>query len=83
MTVTLDLPPEAQARLEAEAGRRGITIDQLVAEIAAAFAGSASGDEPQHRLSIIGIGHSGRGDLARRHRAIRTEQTTGLGARDL
>jgi len=83
MTVTLDLPPEAQARLEAEAGRRGITIDQLVAELAADFSDDATDDAPQPRLSIIGIGRSGRGDLARRHREIRTEQTTGLGARDL
>lgn len=83
MTVTLDLPPEAQARLEAEAGRRGITIDQLVAEIAADFADDAPESAPQRRLSIIGVGHSGRGDLARRHREIRAEQTTGLGARDL
>lgn len=37
MTVTLDLPAEAQARLQAEATRRGITLDQLVAEIADSF----------------------------------------------
>ena len=35
MTVTLELPAEAQARLEAEATRRGITVDQLVTELAA------------------------------------------------
>ena len=34
VTVTLDLPAEAQARLEAEATRRGITLDQLIVEIA-------------------------------------------------
>ena len=33
MTVTLDLPAEAQARLQAESNRRGITLDQLIAEI--------------------------------------------------
>ena len=83
MAVTVDPPADPQARLEAEAGRRGITIDQLVAEIAADFADDAPESPPQRRLSIIGIGHSGRGDLARRHREIRTEQTKGLGARDL
>jgi hypothetical protein len=35
MTVTLDLPADAQARLETEASRRGITLDQLIAELAA------------------------------------------------
>jgi hypothetical protein len=35
MTLTLELPAEAQARLEAEATRRGITLDQLVTELAA------------------------------------------------
>lgn len=34
MTVTLDLPAEAQARLQAEATRRGVTLDQLIAELA-------------------------------------------------
>ena len=37
MTVTLDLPAEAQARLQAEATRRGITLDQLIAVIAESF----------------------------------------------
>jgi hypothetical protein len=37
MTVILELPAEAQARLKAEATRRGITVDQLVTELAAGF----------------------------------------------
>ena len=37
MTVTLELPAEAQARLKAEATRRGITVDQLVTELAASL----------------------------------------------
>lgn len=37
VTVTLDVPPEAQARLEAEAAPRGTTLNQDVAEIAGRF----------------------------------------------
>jgi len=34
MSVTLDLPDEAWARLTAEANRRGLTVDALVAALA-------------------------------------------------
>ncbi len=57
MTLTFDLPAETQARLEAEAARRGITIDQLIAEVADSFPAEKT---PQHRLSFVGIGASGR-----------------------
>lgn len=76
--MTLDLPAEAQTRLQAEATRRGITLDQLVAELA----DSLPGEAPKQQLSFIGAGHSGRGDLSRRHREIRAEQTAGRTARD-
>lgn len=82
VTVTLDLPADAQARLETEASRRGITLDQLIAELAAELPVSRAGGEAKHRLSFIGAGHSGRGDLSRRHREIRAEQTAGLTAND-
>lgn len=77
MTVTLDLPAEAQARLQAEAARRGITLDQLIAEVA----DKLPAEDPLE--AFIGSGSSGRGDLARRHREIRAEQTAGLAARDV
>lgn len=54
MTVTLDLPVEAQARLEAEATRRGITLDQLIADIAAGL----PAEDPLE--AFIGCGASGR-----------------------
>jgi len=76
VTVTLDLPAEAQARLQAEATRRGITLDQLIAELAASF----PAEDPLE--AFIGSGSSGRGDLSRRHREIRAEQTAGLTAKD-
>ena len=56
MTVTLDLPAEAQARLQAEATRRGITLDELVAQIADTF----PAETPKHRFGFVGIGASGR-----------------------
>lgn len=77
MAVILDLPAEAEARLQAEASRRGITIDQLVAGIADSF----PVEDPLE--AFIGSGSSGHGDLARRHREIRAEQTVGLTARDV
>ena len=74
MTVTLDLPPEAQERLEAEAGRRGITIDQPGAEIAADFADDAPESAPTARLGtsasatpagVISLGGTGRSERNR------------------
>lgn len=58
VTVTLDLPAETQARLQAEASRRGITLDQLIAELADTLPAEA----PKHRLGFVGIGASGRTD---------------------
>ena len=75
--MTLDLPADAQARLQAEALRRGITVDKLVADLA----NSLPAEDPLE--AFIGSGSSGRGDLARRHREIRSEQTASLPARDL
>ena len=58
MSVTLELPAKAQARLEAEATRRGITVDQLVAELAAGL--PAEQDETAGTLDeFFGSGDSG------------------------
>jgi hypothetical protein len=54
VTVTLELSAEAQARLQAEATRRGITLDQLIAELADSF----PADDPLE--AFIGCGASGR-----------------------
>ncbi|MBP6728367.1 MAG: hypothetical protein V9E99_15025 [Microthrixaceae bacterium] len=56
MTVTLDLPAEAQARLQAEAARRGITLDQLIAELADQL--PADGETPRRKLAFVGMGSS-------------------------
>lgn len=63
MTVTLDLPAEAQARLQAEATRRGITLDQLIAELADSL--PADGDTPRYKRAFVGIGSSTSGRGAR------------------
>jgi hypothetical protein len=76
MAVTIELPAEVQHRLENEAVRRGITLDQLIAELAAAL----PADDPLE--SFIGSGSSGRGDLSVRHREIRAEQTASMTASD-
>ena len=62
--MTLDLSPEALARLETEATRRGITLGELVAELAAEL----PADHPEVRtrkLSFIGLGSSTSGRSAR------------------
>ena len=56
MTVTLDLPAEAQARLEAEATRRGITLDQLIVEIADQL--PAESENPRRKLAFVAMGSS-------------------------
>lgn len=64
MTLTLELPAEAQARLEAEATRRGITLDQLVAQIAESFPVDAAPGKVRQkarRLAFVGAGASDTG----------------------
>ncbi|HUP76800.1 MAG TPA: hypothetical protein VM282_27440 [Acidimicrobiales bacterium] len=80
MLVTVELPENALARLRAEAVRRNVSIDVVIAELAAQL--PVEVPRRSSRLSFIGIGHSGRGDLARRHREICAEQTADLPARD-
>lgn len=69
MTVTVELPEAAQARLEAEAARRGITLAQLVAEAAEQVAqrlpaerppdtGEGESETPRRKLGFVGIGAS-------------------------
>jgi hypothetical protein len=64
VTLTIDLSAEAHARLLAEATRRGITLDEVVAELAAQLPAETA----KHRLSFIGIGASGRTEPLDIHR---------------
>jgi hypothetical protein len=57
MSVVVELPAEALRRLEAEATRRGVSIDDVIAELAARLPNKAPSSG--HRLSLIGIGASG------------------------
>ena len=63
MTLTVHLPEEVAARLAAEATRRGITVDDLVAEMVARLpsepASANAGDEDALE-AFIGSGASGR-----------------------
>jgi hypothetical protein len=64
MTVTVDLPEDALARLRAEAQRRGVSIDVVIAELTAALPPESS---PGTRtgLSFVGLGSSNSGRYAR------------------
>ncbi len=59
MPVTLDLPPEAKARLEAEATRRGITLDELVAELSSRFPDPKERVKGEALKAFLGCGDSG------------------------
>jgi hypothetical protein len=80
MVLTIDLPAQAQARLQAEAEHRGITVDQLVLELANSLPTHET-KNVKHRLSFVGIGASGRsGPLdIKRERAALAEAKTAKG----
>ena len=63
MTVTVDLPEDVLARLQAEAVRRGVSIDSVIAELAAAL--PAEPPAAKRTLSFIGLGSSSSGRFAR------------------
>lgn len=63
MTLTIDLPESTLARLRAEARRRGVSIDVLIAELAEAL--PAEPLDPQRKLSFVGLGSSTSGRYAR------------------
>lgn len=67
MPVTLDLPPATLRRLEAEAARRGVGIDVVIAELAEALPADNAPEAPGRRrkLTIAGIGASGGTRFAR------------------
>jgi len=60
MPLTVDLPPDVLRRLEAEAARRGVTVDQVIAELAARLPSEdTAAPKRSRRLSFVGIGRSG------------------------
>jgi hypothetical protein len=83
MTVTLNLPDDAAARLAAEAARRGITVDELVTELAAGLPAEPSERPGRRRLSFSGVGASGGGEaVGRNHEAIIRQAFAAKTARD-
>jgi hypothetical protein len=61
MSVTVDLPEDVLAKLTAEASRRGVSIDVVIAELAAQLPADTSAPV-KRKLAFIGLGasHSGR-----------------------
>jgi len=81
MSLSVHLPEELAERLAAEATRRGMSVDDLSAELlAAGLDAHRQGDALE---AFIGSGHSGLGDLARRHRQILAEALADKAAREL
>lgn len=69
MSMIVELPDELVARLQAEAVRRGVSVDAVIADLAARL--PADQVPPRHKLSFIGLGASGRTEAMdiRRERA--------------
>lgn len=61
--VTIDLPEDALARLHAEAKRRGVSIDLVIAELAEAL--PADSPAVPRSFSFVGLGSSTSGRYAR------------------
>jgi hypothetical protein len=81
VSLVVRLPEDLTARVEAAAAQRGVSAEQVVAEAVAAHLPADDDKDPLE--AFIGSGSSGRGDLARRHRQIRAEETGGHAAPDL
>jgi Ribbon-helix-helix protein, copG family len=62
MIVTVDLPEDALARLQAEAERRGVSIGQVITELAEALPADTSATP--RTFSFIGLGSSTAGRYA-------------------
>jgi hypothetical protein len=63
MTLTIDLPESTLARLRAEAKRRRVSIDVVIAELADRL--PVETPEEERKLSFIGLGSSSSGRHAR------------------
>jgi hypothetical protein len=68
MPVTVELPPATLRRLEAEATRRGVGIDVVIAELAEALPADETTPEPPapaRKFALAGVGASGGPRFAR------------------
>lgn len=80
---TVHLPDELGERLAAEATRRGISVDQVAAEALSVQFPEHRPEKTPRRLSFAGIGASGVGDIARRHKQVIAEDFADKTAADL
>jgi hypothetical protein len=63
MTVTVELPEDVLARLRAEAERRGVSIDLVIAELSRSL--PTETPPAKRTFSFIGLGSSSSGRTAR------------------
>lgn len=80
MSGTFELSEETLSRLRAEAVRRGVSIDEVIAELAAQLPAEKQG----RKRSSVGVGHSGTSEaIGRRHREIIGEEHRDKKASDM
>lgn len=58
MTLSIDLPDEALARLRAEATRRGVSVDTVIAELADQLPAQTA---KRRKLALVGAGATAHG----------------------
>jgi len=75
--LTLQLPEELARRVEALAAARGQSPEQVALEAIEAQV------RPRRQLSFSGVGASGQGDIAKRHKEVLAEQFAGKTAKDI
>jgi hypothetical protein len=84
MSLTVELPDEALRRLETEAARRGVSVDEVITELVAQLPGGERTEPASgHRFSFTGIGASGRADGSERHAEIVRDAFAGKSAADV
>lgn len=74
MSVTVDLSPTTLARLEAEAARRGVGLDAVIAELAESLPSPTESVTTGHRFAFAGVVASGDGTLSERYKTIRRDE---------
>jgi len=72
--VNIDLPDGVQRRLDAEAARRGVPVESLIADTLARDFPAGTAETPT--LSFIGIAQA-RDDLSENYKQIRRELAAG------
>lgn len=69
--MTIELPDEVLSRVQAEATRRGISVDEVIAELAETLPSVTGTERAQHRFSFTGVAASGDGTLSENYKTIR------------